>query len=230
MGSEPRIERTYRGGRALPLPDVLLLLAIAFLVAPAGDEPTLRELPYLVLGLAAGAYLLLDRFRARTTVSASGITVQGPLRTRHVPWADVQDLRIPADGFRTRWQARFPVHLYDTNGASLRLPHFDERQLASVFDELDDVVGAAGQLGLWERREPDERVARGERRRAAWTRASHGAVLALAVTIGLAVLSLLLDGPSFAIDLIVPVPLVVLAVLFLVFDRLGEARATVVQG
>lgn len=225
MSGESPIERTYRGERVLPLPDVLLLLVIAFLVAPAGDQVQWREVPYLVLGLAAGSYILLDRYRARTTVDASGVTVQGPLRSRHIPWSDIQDLRLTTDAVRTRWQARLPVHLYRTDGTSLRLPHFDERQLDKPREELESLLAAAAQLGVWAPREANEQVARGDRRRAAWKRASHGAVLALAATVVLAAVAAFAEGPSYVADLIVPVPLAVLLVLFLVFDRVGEARA-----
>ncbi|MET8983286.1 PH domain-containing protein [Streptomyces sp. NPDC004539] len=225
MSSGPQIERTYRGSRTLPLPEVLLLLVIAFLVAPANDTPEWHELPYIVLGLAAGAVILLDRYRAYTTVDASGFTVQGPLRARHVPWSEVYALRLADDSARTRWQARFPVHLYDTAGRSLRLPHFDERELDRPQAELAELLATAGELGLWSPGAVTPLVARGERRRAAWNRASRGAVVALAVTIAGVVLALLLDGPSFATGLIVPVPLAALFVLFLLFDRLGESRA-----
>ncbi|HEY8983200.1 MAG TPA: PH domain-containing protein [Streptomyces sp.] len=229
MDSRPQIERTYRGSRTLPLPDVLLLLLIAFLVAPANDDVAWHELPYIALGLAAGGFLLLDRYRAYTTVTAAGITVQGPLRTRHVPWSDVHTLRLAGDSVRTRWQARFPVYLYGTDGRSLRLPHVDERELDRPQAELDEVLAAAEALGVWAPREVTGVVARGERRRAAWTRAFRGAVIALAAVIAVSVLSLLLDGPEFTTGLIVPVPLAVLCVLFLVFDRVGESRAAQVS-
>ncbi|MHC5906618.1 PH domain-containing protein [Streptomyces sp. S6] len=229
MDSGPQIERTYRGSRSLPLPDVLSLLLIAFLVAPANEEVAWHELPYMALGLTAGGFLLLDRYRAYTTVTAAGVTVRGPVRTRHVPWSEIHTLRLADGSVHTRWQARFPVRLYGTDGRSLRLPHFDDRELDRPQAELAEVLAAAEALGVWAPRTVTDVVARGERRRAAWARACHGAVLALAVVVAVSVLSLLLDGPEFTTGLIAPVPFVVLFGLFLVFDRVGESRAAQVS-
>ncbi|MFF3501842.1 PH domain-containing protein [Streptomyces sp. NPDC003247] len=224
------IEREYRRRRWVPLAQ-LALAAVAALVAVNALQsmtlsgPTSVDVLVLAAWLCLGGGVALEQWRARTSVSAHGITVRGPLRTRTVAWSDVYGIRVEDSRQRSpRWQA----YLYRTDGRRVRLPHLDEVQLADPIAEVADLCATAARLELatFEARpEQEERILRGTRRRTAWRRAGIGGLVVAATLFAVDFWAILTDRPTHSSLLLVGVPLLCVPLFFLLLDRLGEALA-----
>ncbi|MFJ4617022.1 PH domain-containing protein [Streptomyces sp. NPDC088812] len=224
------IEREYRRRRGVPAAQ-LALAAVAALVAVHAlnwmtlSGPTFGDVLALVAWLCLGGGVALEQWRARTSVSADGITVRGPLRTRTAAWSDVYGIRVEDSRQGSpRWQA----YLYRTDGRRVRLPHLDEVQVTDPIAEVADLCATAVRLGLTSfeaRPEPEERIRRGTRRRTAWRRAGIGGLVVAAVLFAVDVWAILTDRPTHSTLLLVGVPLLCVPLFFLLLDRLGEALA-----
>ena len=126
------IEREYRGRRVIRATYVTLAVAVMLVGLKAMDfatspGPTRWDVLVLVVWPVLAGRVALDQWRARTTVTAAGITVRGPLRTRTWAWADVYGIRVENN---RRGSPHWPAYLYVDHGRRVRLPHFDELQLA----------------------------------------------------------------------------------------------------
>ncbi|WP_244172452.1 PH domain-containing protein [Streptomyces europaeiscabiei] len=95
------IERDYRRRRGIP-PGFLTTLLAAGLVsagalhAMATLGPSGWDVLAVVAWLAVAGRVVLEQWRARTSVTADGVTVRGVIRTRSWAWSD-----ITASGSRT---------------------------------------------------------------------------------------------------------------------------------
>ncbi|MFI2437253.1 PH domain-containing protein [Streptomyces sp. NPDC018693] len=233
------LDREYRkSGRGMPVEFIAVVFMAMLIMATFTHgviidatpvEAVLWALPVMAIWGAVVGRMALELWRARTRVTADGITVRGVLRTRHFPWSGVYDLRVePRRRVRRSTLARWPAYLYTVDGRRVLLPHLDELQHGDPLAEVADLRATAVRLGLTtcgERPEMEARLLRGARRRAAWERAAMGGWL---VFTGMCVRQLWLlfsDRPIDPYPLILAVPLVSLAVLFLAFDRLGELLA-----
>lgn len=225
------IAREYRRTRRVP--SQFVLLVIAGVTVSATSVLSLTESgPSAWNGLALALWLVvigravLEQWRARTSVTADGVTVRGALRTRSWAWSDVYGIRVEEtkQGF-PRWSG----YLYATDGRRVRLPHLDEYQLPDPIAEVADLYATAVRLGLTSpetRPDVEERIERGARRRKAWRRA---AVASAVVAVAMFVLDswmLFTDRPTHSFLLVLCVPLLCLPAAFLVLDRVGEARHT----
>ncbi|MCX4763010.1 PH domain-containing protein [Streptomyces sp. NBC_01275] len=224
------IEREYRRRRAVPaayvtLAAVTVVIAMKVLSTTTLSGPTAWDALILALWLSIGGRVVLEQWRARTSVTAAGITVRGLLRTRTWAWSDVYDIRVEGS---KRGSLRRPAYLYGSDGRRVLLPHLDEHQLDDPIGEVADLratAAGAGLMSLETRPETEERITRGARRRTAVNRA---AVATLVVVVAMFVLDtwmIFTDRPTQSVLLIACVPLLCLPVFFLLLDRLGEVLA-----
>ncbi|MFF7261380.1 PH domain-containing protein [Streptomyces sp. NPDC008159] len=179
----------------------------------------------LALWLAVIVRVVLEQWRARTSVTADGITVRGALRTRTWAWSDVYGIRVEdsQQGF-PRWSG----YLYALDGRRVRLPHIDEHQLSDPIGEVADLNATAVRLGLTSpetRPDEEERIEHGARRRKAWQRAAIASGVVAVVMFVLDGWLLFTDRPTHTFLLVLCVPLLCLPLTFLALDRVGEARA-----
>jgi hypothetical protein len=182
-------------------------------------------------GLALVAWTLaigrggLEQWRARTLVTADGVTVRGALRTRTWAWSEIYGIRVEDNKWGTpRWSA----YLYATDGRRARLHHLDDHQLADPIAEVAGLCATAVQLGLTSletRPDVEERVERGARRRRAWLRTAIAGLGIMAAMFVLDVGLALTDRPTHTYLVLVGIPLACVSVLFLTLDRFGEILA-----
>ncbi|MEU1177143.1 PH domain-containing protein [Streptomyces sp. NPDC005820] len=225
------IERQYRRQRAVPL--VYLSLVAATVVVGINvldmvtlDGPTGRHLLPLAIWLGLGARVALEHWRARTSVTAQGVTVRGPLRTRTRAWSEIYGIRV--EGAKRGGSPRWPAYLYDTDGRRIRLFQVDEQQLGDPVGEVADLSATAVRLGFLApetRPELEEAIQRGARRRTAWQRAVIGCLVVMVAAFVLFAWLVFTDRPTYTWLLLLGLPLLCLPVFFLVLDRIGEVRA-----
>lgn len=223
------IQREYRRRRGIP-PTFLTLLVAAVLVsanalyAMASLGPSGWDMLAVAAWGAVAGRVLLEQFRARTSVTADGVTVRGAIRTRSWAWSEIYGIRVEESRRSTpRWSG----YLYATDGRRARLPHLDEYQLGDPIGEVADLCATALRLGLTSletRPEVEDRIARGARRRKAWQRAAVASLVVAALMFALNTWLIFTNRPTHSLLLIGGVPLVCLPVFFLVADRFGEER------
>lgn len=223
------IEREYRRRRGIP-PGFLTTLVAAGLVsagalhAMATLGPSGWDVLAVVAWLAVAGRVVLEQWRARTSVTADGVTVRGTIRTRSWAWSDIYGIRVEDNkGSTPRWSG----YLYSTEGRRIRLPHLDEYQLTDPIAEVADLCAAALRLGLTSletRPEVEERIARGTRRRKAARRAGIASLVVAAAMFALTTGLVFTDRPAHTLLLLGGVPLLCLAVFFLALDRVGERQ------
>ncbi|MFE9769838.1 PH domain-containing protein [Streptomyces sp. NPDC005808] len=224
------IERQYRRRRTAPTVYVLLVavtMVVALNLLDAMTLPGLRasEAMVPVLWLFIGVRLALEQWRARTFVTAEGITVRGPLRTRTWAWSDIHGIRVEGNSWGSpRWQA----YLYGTDGRRVRLPHLDEVQLGDPVAEAADLCATAVGLGLMSLETPpevEERIRRGARRRKALQRAGVASLAVIGALLVRDFWMIVTDRPTLSFPFLLGIPLLSLPVFFFLLDRLGEALA-----
>ncbi|WP_051833817.1 PH domain-containing protein [Streptomyces sp. NRRL S-646] len=241
-GDTGGIERVYRRRRGLPWLQLGLMAVIganALIQATRFDDPyAYRDGPpgwaplaVSLLMVATFVRIALEQVRAHTRVTASGITVQGRLRSRSWTWHEVYDIRVEhAPRGMGSMGPRWLSFLYDEEGRRHLLWHLDDWQLADPYAEVSELcLTAAPYRSLaWEPRpEVEARILRGAARRKAWTWAAYGA---LAVLIAMSVVDFweAVDGrPEHAFLLLVCVPLVSFGVLGAALDRYWGGRPPV---
>ncbi|MEW2397092.1 PH domain-containing protein [Streptomyces sp. NPDC046862] len=226
------IEREYRRRRGVPAANfsvatAAVLVVVNALSAMTTSRPMAWQTPALAAWLFAGGRVVLEQWRARTYVTAEGVTVRGPLRTRTWPWAGVYGIRVEEGRRGSPGSPRWPAYLYGTDGRRVRLPHLDELQLDDPVAEVSDLCAAAVRLGLTypeTRPEVEERIRRAARRRTAWQRAVAAGLVVAAAMFVLDTWLVFTDRPDHPFLLLVCVPLLCLPAFFLLLDRVGEAR------
>ncbi|BBC35965.1 hypothetical protein SGFS_072590 [Streptomyces graminofaciens] len=225
------IEREYRKTRGVPS-TYLVLMAAGILVsvnaARAMTEfgPSAWNALALVVWLVAIGRVALEQWRAHTSITADGVTVRGPLRTRTWAWSEIYGIRVEDNkrGSTPRWSG----YLYATDGRRVRLPHLDDYQLTDLIAEVADLYATAVRLGLTSpetRPDVEERIERGARRRKALQRAALASGTVAVVMFALDFWMILADRPTHTFLLVLCLPLLCLPVFFLVLDRVGEAQA-----
>ncbi|MDV7214505.1 PH domain-containing protein [Streptomyces prunicolor] len=224
------IEREYRRHRGVPAASATLGAVAIFVVVTALNSLSSTGLTdwqvlILVLWLFIGARVVLEQWWARTFVTADGVTVRGPLRTRTWAWADVYGIWVEeVRRGSPRWQA----YLYGGDGRRVRLHHLDELQVDAPADEAADLCATAVRLGLASfgtRPEVEERILRAARRRTAWQRALLADLVVVVAMFVLDGWMIFTDRPTHSYLLLLGVPLLCLPVFFLFLDRLGETFA-----
>ncbi|MFE7835608.1 PH domain-containing protein [Streptomyces sp. NPDC057474] len=223
------IEREYRRRRGMA-PASLVMLAAAVLITAMAVNAMATLGPSAGDALAVAAWLtiatrvVLEQFRARTSVTADGVTVRGAIRTRGWAWSEIYGIRVEDIKWGTpRWSG----YLYATDGSRVRLPHVDEYQLTDPIAEIADLCATALQLGLTSldtRPDVEERIARGTRRRKAWQRAAMASAVVMGAMFVVDFWLLLTDRPTDTYLLLLGVPLVCAPFLFLALDRIGERQ------
>ncbi|MFD4502011.1 PH domain-containing protein [Streptomyces sp. NPDC058457] len=223
---EGGVEREYRRRRNPPLGQFLLLGLILLnaliqtgrVDADRGGSRFRWEPPFIVaLLVLAVARIALEQFRARTRVTAAGITAQGPVRARSWAWSEVYDIRVEqAPRGSGRMAPQWLTYLYDFQGRRFLLPHLNDWQLDDPYAEVAELcLAAAPHRSLtWERRpDVEERIRQGAVRRRAWMWGVYGGIgvffAMFVVDIGL----ILMERPDHPLVLFVCVPLVSGAVL-----------------
>ncbi|MGW0871008.1 PH domain-containing protein [Streptomyces sp. NPDC002740] len=223
------IEREYRRRRGIPPAFLTMLIAAALVTANALHAmATLGPSGWDVLAVAAwltvAGRVALEQWRARTFVTADGVTVRGPIRTRSWAWSDIYGIRVEDNrGSTPRWSG----YLYAIDGNRVRLPHLDEYQLTDPIAEVADLCATALRLGLTSletRPDAEERIARRTRRRRAWQRAAVASLVVAAVMFVYDIWLVFDDRPTHTLLLVGGVPLLCLPVFFLVLDRIGERQ------
>ena len=127
-------------------------------------------------------WALLAGWRGRTFVTADGIAVRGAVRTRHLRWHDIYDIRVEPRRNQRSGDSQWLTYLYGNDGRRLLLPHVDDGQLPQFGAEIDGLrETAALHRGMaWEPRpEVEERIRRQSGHRKAWERATSGALFVL---------------------------------------------------
>ncbi|MEE1759369.1 PH domain-containing protein [Streptomyces sp. SP18BB07] len=223
------IDREYRRRRGIH-PALLVTMAAAALIIAMSANSMMTLGPSSGDALAVTAWLLiatrvaLEQFRARTSVTADGVTVRGALRTRSWAWSEIYGIRVEAN----RWGSpRWSGYLYATDGTRVRLLHVDEYQLTDPIAEIADLGATALRLGLTSmdtRPDAEERIARGARRRTASQRTAIASAVVMAAMFVIDGWLLFTDRPTHTYLMLLGVPLACLPVLFYAFDRLGERR------
>ncbi|WP_405907972.1 PH domain-containing protein [Streptomyces sp. NBC_00828] len=224
------IEREYRGRRVVPtvylsLVAVAVIVAIGVLNATTLSGLKASDVTFPALWLFGGVRVALEQWRERTFVTADGVTVRGPLRTRTWAWTEIYGIRVENS---RRGSPRWPAYLYRTDGRRVRLPHLDELQLDDPIAEAADLCATAVRLGLTSletRPEVEERIRREARRRTAWQRASGASVVVVVALFVRDFWMIFTDGPTLSFLLLLGIPLLCLPVFFLLLDRLGETLA-----
>lgn len=223
------IERQYRRRRGIHPAQLVTLAAAALIITMAVSTMTTSG-PSTGNALAVAAWLtvtgrvVLEQFRARTSVTAEGVTVRGALRTRSWAWSEIYGIRVE----NNRWGSpRWSGYLYATDGRRVRLPHIDEYQLTDPIAEIADLCAAALQLGLTTldtRPDVEEHIARKARRRRAWQRTAIASAVVMAAMFVVDGWLLFTERPTHTYLLLLGVPLVCVPFLFLVLDGFGERR------
>jgi hypothetical protein len=224
------IEREFRRTRRMP-PQAALTMTAGLMVGASSVFAMTESRASVGHGLALAAWavvfarVVLEQWRARTSVTADGVTVRGALRTRTWPWSDIYRIRVEDNkqGF-PRWSG----YLYALDGRRARLPHIDEYQMPDPIAEVADLYATAVRLGLVSpqaRPDVEARIERGARRRTAWRRSAVVVVVVAAAMFVLDGWLLFTDRPSNTFLLVLCVPLLCAPLAFLVLDRVGEARA-----
>ncbi|GHI06681.1 hypothetical protein AQI88_30505 [Streptomyces cellostaticus] len=210
-------KRRRRPGQVLILPVILLGNAVLQTVRPHDGMPGWWAPTALGLLLAACVWRALLEWRARTWVTAEGITRQGPVRLRSWAWSDIYDIRLEhGGGDAVNAAPRWPAYVYDHEGRRFRIPHLDEMQLDDPYAEVAALRHAAWQHGWssWEQRpEVEERILRRAGQRKGWRWASIGAVIVLAAMAVVAVAEAAVGTPVDLLLQLVGVPLAAFAVL-----------------
>lgn len=200
-----------------------LIIAMA-VNAMATLGPSAGDALAVAAWLAIAGRVVLEQFRARTSVTAEGVTVRGAIRTRTWAWSEIYGIRVEDIKWGTpRWSG----YLYATDGSRARLPHVDEYQLTDPIAEIADLCAAAVRLGLTSldtRPDVEERIARRTRRRKASQRTAIAGVAVMAAMLVVDFWLLFTDRPTHTYVLVLGVPLVCLPVLFLALDRIGERQ------
>lgn len=238
---ERGIEREYRRRRPLPKA-VLGVLAFYLVIAVRGTfqafsspRPDAVVPAWLVATGSVALWVLLTRlvlseWRARTVVTADGVTVRGAVRTRTRTWHGVHDIRVEPYARDTYGLTpRLLTYLYDTDGRRILLPRFDERQLDDPCAEVADLREAAARHRgrSWEPRpEAEARVRWRAGHRKAWQRANLGAAVVLAAMFALWVWQELFGTAPFRpLTLLVCVPLASLGALAALLHGHWQFRA-----
>ncbi|MQY38238.1 hypothetical protein SRB17_62480 [Streptomyces sp. RB17] len=178
--------------------------------------------------MAIGVWGALSEWRARTVVTARGITRQGPLRARTWAWSAVYDIRVEHTGSgRLNAQPRWPAYLYDSEGRRFLLPQINEWQLDDPYAEVAALREAAWRLGMpyGQRAETEVRILRQSGRRRGWQWASVAAVVVFAVMIVVALAEDIAGRPANLFVLLLVVPLAAFGLLGLLLGRYCAARA-----
>ncbi|MGP2437093.1 PH domain-containing protein [Streptomyces sp. JW3] len=221
------IDREYRRLRT-PLMTWVTLGSGSLAVLMAGEDAATSSgsLPHAVLFALFLTTVALLNWRAHTTVTATGITVPGPLRTRTWAWSEIHTIR--AEGPMKGSSAR-SAHLYRTDGGRSALPQFDHEQLPDPVAEVDDLLATAVRLGLLPaepRPGAAARVARGERRRKAGRRAGCCGIAGYAALLLHDFYAIFTDGRTAGTVTEYGVTALTIALAYLLLDRLGELRHT----
>jgi hypothetical protein len=117
---------------------VLLLVGLTFAgaaaeIATVGGMPGRLKLAVIVCLTALLVPLLAWSRRSATVISREGVTVKGLKRERRTAWRDIQGIEIePGPGSHPRMLAV----MYDRQGHRTALPHLDDRNVASLEDEV----------------------------------------------------------------------------------------------
>ncbi|NUQ97569.1 MAG: PH domain-containing protein [Streptomyces sp.] len=234
-GDTGGIERVYRRRRRLPwqhlgLMGVLFLNALIQTSRPSDHDLLHRWVSWglVPLIMAALVRIALEQFRAHTRVTASGITAQGPLRSRSWAWHEVYDIRVEQAPRGTgKLGPQWLTYLYDVQGRRHLLRHLDDWQLDDPYAEVSDLcLSAAPYRSLtWERRpQVEEEIRRRAARRKAWTWAAYGALITFGVMLVLDIGLVATGRPEHEFLLFVCVPLASFGVLGAVLDRYWTTR------
>ncbi|MEU9395002.1 PH domain-containing protein [Streptomyces sp. NPDC048324] len=240
-GDTGAVERVYRRRRRPPL----LQLGVAVLIGgnalfraggvgdPSADgygPPHWMPLSVGVLFTATLVRIALEQLRAHTRVTASGITVQGRLRSRSWYWADVYDIRVePAPRGSGSQGPRWLTYLYDVEGRRHLLWHLDDRQVGDPYAEVSELCLAAAPYRslAWEPSpRVEELIRRGAARRKAWVRAAYSALAVLFVMFAVDFWEIVTGRPEHLFLLLVVVPLACFGILGAVLQRWSALRPT----
>ncbi|WP_460068608.1 PH domain-containing protein [Streptomyces sp. YKOK-I1] len=226
------IEREYRRRRAVP---VVYLSLVAVTVVVGVNVLRMTTLPGTTGGwdlvapalwVVVGGRVALEHWRARTSVTAEGVTARGPLRTRTRAWSEIYGIRV--EGGKRGGSPRWPAYLYDVEGRRIRLFQLDEQQVGDPVGEVADLSATAVRLGFLApqtRPELEELIARRARRRTAFQRAVVGCLIVVVAAFVVFTWLVFTDRPTHTFLLLLGLPLLCLPVLFLALDRLGETLA-----
>ncbi|MES5821570.1 PH domain-containing protein [Streptomyces sp. RG80] len=182
------IEREYRKQRRLPMAFLLamgaiLLSSVLRLFDRASGISLWVRVGLVVFGAVSLGWVVLRLRRARTVVTADGITVRGAHLERHRAWHDIYDLRVEALPSSAHYQGpKYATFLYDTEGRRILLPHVDDRQLEDPWTEIAGLKESAARHrgAAWEQRPAVEGLIRKRATQTkAWVRAATGAVITL---------------------------------------------------
>ncbi|MFF7471170.1 PH domain-containing protein [Streptomyces sp. NPDC008092] len=234
---EGGVEREYRKRRKQPRTQ-LLLLGLLMVNAFVQTSRVSRDggggrdwwgppVFALVLVLAIGR-IALEQFRARTRVTAAGITAQGAVRARTWAWSEVYDIRVEqAPRGSGRAAPQWLTYLYDFRGRRFLLPHLNDWQVDDPYAEVAELCLAAAPLRsiTWERRpDVEERILRGTVRRRAWTWGAYGAIAVFCLTFVADIGLVAVGRHDHPFLLMVCVPLAAGVALAVVLDRYWSAR------
>lgn len=138
-------ESTYRARRgAVALVGAVVAVYLGGLTAQILGEHDFGAIlkTALLLGFGAPMVLLIVWIgRAATIISERGIAVRS-LRTRRIPWADVQDIRVeqnPASWIQDSAPKQLVV-VYRAGGKRVSLPHLTQRNLDRYSLDLETEV------------------------------------------------------------------------------------------
>ncbi|MFJ8489864.1 PH domain-containing protein [Streptomyces sp. NPDC094038] len=230
-------EREYRKRRKQPRTQLLLLgllLVNAFVQtnrvsADGGGGRDWWGPPVFALVLAlAIARIALEQFRARTRVTAAGITARGPLRARSWAWSEVYDIRVEqAPRGSGREAPQWLTYLYDFQGRRFLLWHLNDWQVDDPYAEVAELCLAAAPLRslTWERRpDVEERIRRGAVRRKAGTWGAYGAIAVFCLSFVVDIWWVATGRPDHPFVMMVCVPLASGVALAAVLDRYWRIR------
>ncbi|MFE0524382.1 PH domain-containing protein [Streptomyces sp. NPDC058954] len=239
-GDTGAIERVYRRRRRPPL----LQLGVAVLIGgnallhagrfgdPHGDRygpPSWMPWSVGVLFTATLVRIALEQLRAYTRVTASGISVQGRLRSRSWYWADVYDIRVePSLRGSGSSGPRWLTYLYDFEGRRHLLWHLDDWQLGDPYAEVSELCLAAAPYRslAWEPSpRVEELIRRGAARRKAWIRAGYSALVVFFAMFVVDFWEVVTGRPEHLFLLLVVVPLAFFGAVGAVLQRLTTGPA-----
>ncbi|MGW1809540.1 PH domain-containing protein [Streptomyces sp. NPDC002078] len=225
--------REYRRQRRRPrqaalLPLIFLGNAALQTIRTRHVLPILWAPVALAALVAVGVWGALSEWRARTVVTARGITRQGPLRARTWAWSTVYDIRIEYSGSQPlNAHPRWPAYLYDLEGRRFLLPQINEWQLDDPYAEVAALREAAWRYGMpyGQRAEIEEGILRQAGRRRGWQWASVAAVVVFALMILVALAEDIAGTPANLYLLLLVIPLAAFGLLGLLLARYFAARA-----
>lgn len=179
-------DRTYRAASAtvaivVGVAVVGLLAAGTQVVGDLGGWAVVGLLALIVVPLAC---MVVTVLRSSTRVGADGIVVQGLLRSRHIEWSAVQEIRVEANPAAME-SSRAPQALmavYEASGRRTVLPHVNEKNLARAGSDLMVEFQAIAETWLDRRGTgwtPDLRVAEMLAKRDAYRAPSEVGVIAM---------------------------------------------------